>query len=116
MVIPNGTVSNGALINLTAQPLRRVDLGFSVAYEADAARAREVILKAAGGCDLIEKDPTPTVVMTELGESAVVMEFHGWAKTADYYAASCQVRELVKGGLDAAQIPIPFPQMDVHMK
>lgn len=116
VVIPNGTLSNGTLVNYSTQPLRRVDVDFSIAYGEDCDKARTAILEAAGGCGLILSEPAPAVYMTKLMDSSVVLQYRGWANGVDAAMAQLEIRERVKKGLDEKGISIPFPQLDVHVQ
>lgn len=116
VVIPNGTVSNNPLTNYSAEPIRRVDVSFSVEYGVDSGKARQLILQGARGCDKILPEPAAVVAMTELADSAVVLQYRGWANAKDAMDAAAEVRELVKATFDANGMNIPFPQMDIHMK
>ena len=116
VVIPNGALSNGAMTNYSAMETRRVDLDFSVAYAERTENARRTILAAAAGCPMILPDPAPEVWVTQLSDSAVILQYHGWCKQADYKLACCDVTERVKAAFDAAGLSIPVPQMDVHVK
>ena len=116
VVIPNGTVSNATLTNYSATPRRRVDLVFSAAYEADIDQVRRCILEAAVKSPAILSDPAPDVVLKELGDSSVQYLFRGWCDPKDYLATTFEIRENVKRSFDGAGVPIPYPQLDVHMK
>ncbi|MEG1523789.1 MAG: mechanosensitive ion channel [Clostridia bacterium] len=116
IVIPNGTVSNSALINYSAKPIRRVDLSFGVSFSADIDQVRNIILKEAAQCPLLLADPAPIAVLESMADSAMMFGFRGWCSTIDYLSACYDMRERVKKALDANSISIPFPQLDVHMK
>ena len=51
VLIPNGTLSNGSLINFSAKETRRVDLIFSAGYESDILKVRKVLK------DVVDKHP-----------------------------------------------------------
>lgn len=116
VVIPNGAVSGAALTNYSAMPERRVDIDFSIAYEADIDAARACLLAAAEDCDKMLDLPAPAVFVTEMADSAVLLGFRGWCKTTDYLAARYAMNESGKKALDKAGVSIPYPQVDVHMK
>ena len=45
VIIPNGTLSNQSLTNVTARPERQLDLKIGISYEADLKKAKELIEK-----------------------------------------------------------------------
>ena len=116
VVIPNGAGSNATLTNYSAMPERRIDMDFSVSYEADIDTVRACILTAATQCEHIKDTPAPLVYMNDMADSAVLFRFQGWCDSKDYFNACFAIRESVKRALDAAGISIPYPQMDVHVK
>ncbi len=75
-----------------------------------------MILSCAAACDAVLDAPKPEMVVKEHADSAVIVELRVWCKTEDYWKAVFALNESVKEALDAANIEIPFPQMDVHMK
>ena len=61
------------------------------------------------------QDPTPSVIVSELGDSSVNLIVRPWCKPEDYWTMTADIMEAGKEALDAANITIPFPQMDAHM-
>lgn len=116
VIIPNGQISNEQISNASAEDTRRADLPYSVGYSADLKQVRNVILSCAAACDAVLDAPKPEMVVKEHADSAVIVELRVWCKTEDYWKAVFALNESVKEALDAANIEIPFPQMDVHMK
>ena len=66
--------------------------------------------------ELILKDEPIDIFVSELGESSVEMGVRVWVKNEDYWTLRWKMTEDIKNALDANEISIPYPQMDVHMK
>ena len=66
--------------------------------------------------ELILKDEPIDIFVSELGESSVEMGVRVWVKNEDYWTIRWKMTEDIKNALDANEISIPYPQMDVHMK
>lgn len=115
VIIPNGAMSNGDIINNSVLGKMRVNLVIGVSYDADIKQAREVLLKVMNDHPLVMNDPAPSVGVLELGDSAVNLAVHPHCKAEDYWTVYFDVYENGKEALDAANITIPFPQLDVHM-
>lgn len=120
VVLPNGALSNGNIVNYSSFPLRRIDLPVSVEYGTDAARCREALLA------IIREDPRildaqtpgaadPFVAVQKLSESAVNLIIRAWVKGSDYWPASFDLNERIYTELPQAGIRFPFPQLDVHV-
>jgi small conductance mechanosensitive channel len=116
VIIPNGSVSGGNIINYTAMPNRRIDLIFGIAYDADIDTARSIIEQVIADGDVILNDPAPTIGIWELADSSVNFAVWVWVKGANYFDGKFYMNETVKKRFDAAGIGIPFPQQDVYVR
>lgn len=116
IIIPNGTVWNSPIINVTRMPKRLIAVEYGVAYNTVIQDAIDVALKVADDHPKLHKDPKPIVRFREMADSAVILQLRVWVDTDDYYQAKSDVLTGIYNGLNAAGIGIPFPQMDVHMK
>ena len=100
IVLPNGTLANSSLTNVTACERRRLDIRVGISYDADIRLAKEVLQK---------------VLEDEKGESSVNLGIRCWLATDDFWTGKWRLTENVKYALDEAGIGIPYPQMDVHL-
>lgn len=114
--LPNGALMNSTITNYSKKDLRRVDLTFSVSYDSDIDRVREILNSIAVAHPLVLRDPAPAIVFTKQGESALDFAVRMWAKNGDYWTVYFDVNEAVKKAFDKTGIEIPYPQMDVHIK
>ncbi|MCB9838715.1 MAG: mechanosensitive ion channel [Phycisphaeraceae bacterium] len=118
IIIPNGNVFGSTIENVTHHARRRVDVAVGVEYSAAIDETRAALLQAVQTISQMEgalSDPAPAVVLGDLGDSAVAWSCRVWARTPDFLAVKQALTREVKAGLDAANIGIPFPQMDVHL-
>jgi small conductance mechanosensitive channel len=115
VIIPNGGITSGNIINYSAASKRRLDLVVGVGYEADLKQTKEVLNKVLSEESRILKDPEPTVAVSELGDSAVNLVVRPWVKTEDYWPVNFTLTENIKLALDEANISIPYPQRDIHI-
>ena len=116
ILIPNGTLSNGSLINYSAKENRRVDMIFSVGYENDVIKVKNVLTDIINKNKLILDDPEKFVGISAHGPSSVDFMIKVWCKTEDYWTIHFDLLEQVKIRFDEENISIPYPQMDVHFK
>ncbi|MBN1407809.1 MAG: mechanosensitive ion channel [Calditrichaceae bacterium] len=115
IIIPNGSLSNGAITNYTMEEKRRVDMIFGIGYSDDIKKTKEVLQNLIKGDERILTDPEPMVVVSELGDSSVNFAVRVWTKTSDYWGVFFDMQEKVKLEFDRQGISIPFPQTDVHL-
>ncbi|MCH2192969.1 mechanosensitive ion channel domain-containing protein [Kordia sp.] len=108
-IIPNGAISNGNIVNYTAEVTLRVDHVIGVAYDSDIKQTKDVLMKVLTDHPKVLKDPAPTVNVSELADSSVNFAVRPWAKAAHYWDVYFDVLEHTKIALDAAGIEIPYP-------
>ena len=109
IIIPNGSLSNGTIINYTSEGTRRVDLVFGVSYDADIKQTKEVLLNVLANHPKVLKTPAPTVNVLELADSSVNFAVRPWCKAEHYWDVYFEVTEQTKLALDQANIEIPYP-------
>lgn len=116
VTIPNGVVNTSILTNYTKEALRRVDCKFSIAYDNDITKVKEILAQIADSNELILKEPEPIIGVAAHGDSSVSMDLMAWCSTEDYYDVKYYLEEEVKLAFDREGIEIPFPQMDIHIR
>ena len=115
VMIPNGTLGNGDIINYSKEEERRVDLVFSVDYSTDLKLAKEIIEKEIENHQLILKDKGYFVRLGEMAASSLDIKTRVWVKNADYWTVYFDLLENVKKKFDENNISVPFNQLDVHI-
>ena len=114
--LPNGTLTNTAIINYTREGSRRLDLTFSVSYDSSMDQVYEVLNQVISQEEALLPDPAPAVVLNKCADSSLDFQIRVWVKTDDYWPVNFRLLDNGKRALDKAGISIPYPQMDVHMK
>ena len=115
IILPNGAVSNGSIVNYTSEGLIRVDLSVGISYDADIAKSKQVLLDVLSKNDLVLSEPAPFVGVAEMADSSVNLAVRPYCLPENYWDVFFSVNEEVKLALDANDITIPFPQRDVHL-
>jgi small conductance mechanosensitive channel len=114
-VVPNGPLSNGNIVNYSAEGQLRVDLVVGVAYGADIDKAKQVLLDMLKSDARVLAEPAPVVEVVELADSSVNFAVRPFTKVPDYWGVYFSCLANAKKALDKAGISIPFPQRDVHI-
>jgi small conductance mechanosensitive channel len=109
IIIPNGTLSNGNIVNYTENGTARIDLTFGVDYASDIKKTKEIFMKLMLEDEQILKDPAPTVNVSELADSSINLAVRPWATVENYWDVYFRMIENGKRALDAAGIEIPYP-------
>lgn len=116
VIIPNGPLSTGALINFSAEPLRRVDWTFGIAYGDDVENFKKAINQFIVEDDRILKEPAGFIGLSELADSSVNFAVRVWVDSADYWGVFFDMNEKAYTKFPDYDLNIPFPQMDVHVQ
>ncbi|ARD23183.1 MULTISPECIES: mechanosensitive ion channel family protein [Shewanella] len=116
IVAPNSAMMNGTITNYSAQEKRRIDMVIGVGYGADIAQTKKILTEVLDNNAYVLKDPAYTIALAELADSSINFVVRPWVKTPDYWGAKFELLEQIKNALDAANIEIPYPQMDLHLK
>lgn len=115
ITIPNGSLANSTVTDVTAMEKRRLDLLVGIGYQADIKAAKEILERSFREHPLICKEEDITVFVDSLGDSAVTLGVRGWTVPGDYWKVKWDLLETIKLSFDEAGIEIPFSQVDVHI-
>ena len=115
IVIPNGTLIDSSIVNVTATGKRRLELSVGIGYKSDLKKAKEVLIR------LGEKDPARdpenpvNVFVSDLAESSVNLGLHVWVSSSEYWNAKWRLTENIKLAFDEEGIEIPFKQVEISV-
>lgn len=116
VILPNGSLANNSLVNVSAETHRRMDIKIGISYKADLKKAKDVLLQVLETDEKTSKDKDRLVFVDELAESAVVLGVRCWFAQEDFWSGKWRITENCKLALDEAGIEIPYHQLDVHVK
>lgn len=115
VLIPNGNLANGSMINYSTQATRRVDWIFGIGYGDDVDQAYAVLNRLIASDERILQEPEPFVGLSELADSSVNITVKAWVEAADYWGVHYRMNERVYKTFSEEGLSIPYPQMDVHV-
>lgn len=116
IILPNGTLANTSLTNVTTTEVRRLDVKVGISYQSDLKQAKKVLMELLEKDEFVLKDRDMLVFVDELGQSAVMLNIRCWFKNEEYWEGKWRLTERIKLTLDEVGISIPYPQMDVHIE
>ena len=114
VIIPNTQLFSDSIINYSREEKRRVFILVGIGYGDNIQKAREVLLQIAKDQPLALSTPEPEVMVEELAESSVNLSLRYWCMSADYAVCYFNSLEEVKNRFDAANINIPYPQVQIN--
>jgi len=115
VIVPNGSIMNGSIVNFSNQDKRRVDIIASCSYEDDIDKVKSVLADILSRDDRILNEPKPRIAVSELADSSVNFIVRPWVKNSDYIDVYYSLLEEIKKRFDQEGIAIPYPQTDVHI-
>lgn len=113
--IPNGEISGEKIVNYNKQEQRRVDLTFTVSYDADPERVKEIMRQVIGAHPKALFTPEPFVRTTSLGESSVGYTLRVWCATQDYWELYYDLLEQVRAAFDREGVELTYNHLNVHI-
>jgi len=115
VVVPNGSIMNGSIVNYSGQETRRVDIIASCSYEDDIDKVKHVLEDIINNESRILKDPKPQIAVSELADSCVNLIVRPWVNSSDVNSVKYSLLEQIKKRFDKEGLSIPYPQTDVHI-
>lgn len=113
--IPNSKLINDNIINYSEKDTRRIDLVFSISYEDDIDKTKNIIRSLIDADPDILKEPAALIVVGELSDNSVNIFVRPWVNTNKVLDVRFRLTEQIKKKFDEENISIPFPQSDVYV-
>jgi small conductance mechanosensitive channel len=109
--IPNATVFKAEILNYTRNPERRFSFELGVDADDDPAAAIETGLQAINGQDFVLNEPPATAEIREVGDSNILIAFHGWIdqRDSDFNKARGGAIRVTKNALEESGFALPEP-------
>jgi small conductance mechanosensitive channel len=116
VVIPNGTLANTSLTNVTAETVRRLDLNISVSYQEEVDEVKEVLRRILVSHSKVLQEKEISIFLNKFDASSVDIGMRMWVNAADYWNTRWDLMEQIKKEFDRLGIEIPYNQLDVTIK
>ncbi len=115
VVVPNGKIIAGNIVNFSREPIRRNEFIIGVAYDADVDRVIALLQEVVEADERVLKEMGIQIGLNELAASSLNFVVRCWSKSGDLQNVYWDLMKNFKRTLDANGIGIPYPQMDVHL-
>lgn len=116
IIIPNGTLVAGNIINNTSNLYRRIDLTFDIGYHDNLRVAKEVLSSVLNEHPKVLKEPAFVVAVGALATNSVQLYARPWVLNEEYWDVRFELIEAIKLKFDEHAISVPFPQMNLHVQ
>ncbi|MCR5823655.1 MAG: mechanosensitive ion channel [Lachnospiraceae bacterium] len=115
IVVPNGTISNSTITNVSHEKQRRLDLTLPVAYGTNIQKVKDILTGIYEADASTLKDKGLTVFLGEFGDSSLNIGFRVWVNSSDFWTTKWRLQETINNAFLENNIEIPFNQLDVHL-
>ena len=115
IVIPNGTLIDSSIVNVTATGKRRLELSVGIGYKSDLKKAKEVLIRLGENDPARDPENPVNVFVSELAESSVKLGLQVWVSSSEYWNAKWRLTENIKMAFDEEGIEIPFKQVEISV-
>ncbi len=114
VTIPNSTIVNSAVVNAGANPKRRVDFTFPVAYESDVEQVKKIVVDVMTSDGRVDLDPAPFCKLKEFNTSSLDFFANCWCDASDYWDVYYYVMENVFNEFKRYGVTVPFTQVEIR--
>ncbi len=106
LVMPNGSLSNANIINVTHEPIRRLDLSVSVDYSENIKKVKDILTEIVSHHEMVLKDQDISVFVNSFDPSAINIGIRIWVLKENYWLLKCELLELIKNQFEENEITI----------
>lgn len=96
ITLPNGNLTNQAIVNYSNEDTRRVGLTFNVALSNDVDKVKELLYSAAASEPMVLSEPAPFVGLSSQSATALEITMQVWCKAEDHSKVFFALNEAAK--------------------
>jgi small-conductance mechanosensitive channel len=117
VIVPNSNLISNEVINWTLSSVRRrVHISVGVAYGTEPERVLSLLIEVAAAHSGVTRNPKPEAYFVGFGDSALNFELRFWTYQEDWFRLKSDVAVGLTKALREANIEIPFPQRELHIR
>ena len=110
IILANGAVSNGTIINYSKHGTLRVDITLAVSPDNDIQKVKKVVEDVMLSHNKVLKDPKPTVNIQKMGDGMVTLSIRPFALSTDYWDVYYELHDRLKEAFEKNQVSAPIPK------
>ncbi len=118
IVVPNSDLITTQVTNWTLSARRmRLRIPVGVAYGSDVPLVMKILMECAEENKSVLRNPAPRVLFLTFGESSLDFELRIWiGDFANRRLVQSELNQEIDRRFRSAEIEIPFPQRDLHLR
>ena len=109
VILPNGAVSNGTIINYSHHGDLRVDIIIGIAPDNDISKVRQVIQGVFDANELVLKSPAASTNILKMGDGMVTLAVRPYTTPGTYWDVFFGIQEQIKIAFEQNGITAPIP-------
>lgn len=120
VTIPNSKITSSTVINKTAEPNSRLDIGIGVDYDTDMNEALILCKEVLEAQPEVLDDPEPSIVIEEFADSSINLLIRFWVNRQDLKergiglpGMKSDLRKKLLEKFRAEGVEIPFPHVEI---
>jgi len=114
IIIPNGNIQSGTLVNLSALDKVRIDLSVRLSYADGVQQVKDMLVELAKANSRVLETPAPFVQVMELGDSQVEYVLRAFTSPVDFLSVRAALNEQIKTWMEQQKLSLPLPQLQMH--
>ncbi|HEX3021356.1 MAG TPA: mechanosensitive ion channel domain-containing protein [Lachnospiraceae bacterium] len=115
VVIPNGALSNSSIINVTHEPIRRLDISVLIDYSENIKKVKDILESLAKSHELVLQDREINVFVNSFDPSAINIGIRMWVERDNYWILKWDMLEKIRDEFENNQVTTPFDQVNVNI-
>lgn len=116
IILPNGTLANSSLTNVTYAPCRRNEMKIGISYDSDIKTAKKVLKELLDNDSAVLQEKDKQIFVDDLADSSVVIGVRCYFNNDDFWEGRWRLMEEAKYALEENGVVLAYPQLDVHLK
>lgn len=115
VIVPNSEIFTSQVVSYTTNPMRRIAIPLYVSYDTNLGYAMKTALSVLKKHPKIFKKPSPSVLVTNYGDSSIDLSARFWVGSRDgWIKIRSEVMHQMMEAFDEAGIVMPFNIMHVE--
>ena len=116
VILPNGSVSNGSIVNYSKTGVRRIDLIIKISYKDDHEKIKALIESILASYPEVHNNPAPIVEILELLEHHVSLCVRPTVDTPNYWPVHFRLLADIKKAFEIEGMELPIPAHERSIK
>lgn len=115
VIIPNGALATGNIINYSTMENRRIDINIKLAHGEDIIPIQKALIEIAKEDKRVFSEPEPTIIVT-VSETSVILGLRFWLKNSDYWDVNGDLNEKIYHYLREYNVGMPYQKVNFIQK